>query len=532
MPDGDGRAGARNRPGFEGWARGVKAWYPPGVTDVRQAALLFLRKLWTARVRRTTAIGLVSVLLLYLCFGLMHAFMLRIYKPGDERRHTEYVVVLESKGRLPTMRETRAANHPPLYYALVAKTVMRGVESTNGISNEVRMARVLSVGFGAIALVYAFLIVRLLLPLHPALAVHATAIIAVLPTYANTCAVLGNDSMSLAAQFAMIHAALLVLLEGPTWPRCLGLGLTLTIVALTRVSGAMVIPVALLAVLAGAWWHLGGSPRRRAVLGLLMAGGLLVSVTLSAAWFYARNLSDSGDPTGQMAILEQVRYQPVRSPWTVLFDSGKWMEIHDELWGRLAGMVNIGGALRELARMLTDVSVIGLSIAVWRARGWRWLRSWRTPRFFSWVIMAGVLATVFLPVFVYHARGGGLHPRYVFGALYVCTLLMAAGFAWSKESLVPIMGFGLTFVLCLALHLTYAALIAKEVETYPFEQVLANGIQNTVAAATWLTVGLGLGVSGVVYALGQLHRPLHGQALAERPCPPDGVSNAQPQSPV
>jgi len=483
--------------------------------DQRRADVISPRLLWTDRTRRAMAIGLVSVILLYLCFGLIHVFMVRIYKPGDERRHTQYVVVLESQGRLPTIEETRAATHPPLYYALVAKTAMRGVDSTEGIGEQVRWARVISVGFGAIALIYAFLILRLLLPLHPALAVYATAVIAVIPSYANNCAVLGNDSISVASQFAMVYAALLVLLRGPNWPRCLQLGLYLSIVALTRVSGVLVIPTALLAVVAGAWWHLEGSRPRRAGLALLISGALLTSVVLSSGWFYWRNLSDSADLTGQSAILEQVRNHPVRWPLAVFFDGSEWLKIHDETWVRLAGLVNIKGSLRQFARLLTLVSLAGAAVSLWRARIWQRLQDWRTPRFFSWVIVAGVFASVFLPAFVYHARGGGLHQRYTFGALYICTLLLALGFTWTKQSLAPIAGYCATFVLCLSLHETYAALIVRKVKTFPIEQALSNGLVHPEAPATLLMVGLTLGFVGVIYALSRLHRPLSEEPQAK-----------------
>ena len=457
--------------------------------------------------QRAIPIGLVSVILLYLCFGLSHAFMLPIYKPGDEKRHTKYVVVLESEGRLPTARETWAASHPPLYYALVGKTVMRGVESIDGIDVEVRRARLISVAFGAIALLYAFLIIRLLLPHHPGVAVHATAVIAVIPSYANVSAVLANDSMSVAAQFAMVYAALLVLLRGPNWPRCLQLALYLTIVGLTRVSGVLVMPVALLAVFSGIWWHLQGSRPRRAGLALLIVGALLASVALSSGWFYWRNVSVSGDPTGQSAVFEQVRNHPVRSPMAVLFDPTKWLEIHDETWGRLAGLVNIKGALRQFARLLTALSVLGAAFALWRARIWQWFGDWRTPRVFSWVIVVGVFGSVLLPVFVYHARGGGLHQRYTFGALYICALLLALGFTWTSQRVVPIAGYCAAFVLGFSLHVTYAARIVRRVKTFPIEQALHN-LKHPEASTTWLLVGLTLGLVGVVYALAELHRPL------------------------
>lgn len=474
----------------------------------RSELVSLARSLWTDHTRRAAAIGLVSVVLIYLCFGLIHVYMLDVYKPGDEKRHTKYAVVLESEGRLPTMRETLAANHPPLYYALVAKTVMRGVKSIEGIDKEVRRARLVSVGFGAIALIYAFLTIRLLLPRDPALAVHATAIIAVIPSYANNCAVLANDSMAVASQVAMAYAALLILLRGPNWFRCLQLGLFLSIAALTRLSGVLVIPIALLAVFAGAWWHLDGSRPRRGGLALLISGVLLTSVALSSGWFYWRNLSDSGDPTGQSGILEQVRNHPVRSPLAVLFDPSKWLEIHDETWGRLAGMVFIKGSLLQLARLLTVLSLLGAAVSLWQARTWQRLRDWRSPDVFCWVIVAGVFASIVLPVFVYHARGGGLHQRYTFGALYICTLLLALGFAWTKQSVAPVAGYCATFVLCFSFHVTYAAIIARRVETFPIEQALRNGLKYPDASAMFLTVGLTLGFVGVTYALAQLHRPL------------------------
>ncbi len=472
------------------------------------AELRTRRALWSDAAHRTAAIGLTGVILIYVGFGLFHVFALQIYKPGDEKRHTQYVVILESAGRLPTMQETRAANHPPLYYALLAKTVMRGVDSTDGIARQVRGARVVSMLFGAVSLIYAFLIIRLVLPRHPALAVHATAIMAVIPSYANISSALGNDSMALAAQFAMIYAALLILLRGPSWPRCLQLALYLSIVGLTRVSGVLVIPAALLAVGAGAWWHLEGSRSRRARLALLISGLLAASVFLSSAWFYLRNISTSGDPTGQAALLEQVRYHPVRSLLAVFFDGSKWLEIHDETWGRLAGGVRIEGSLRLLARMLTVISLLGAAVALWQARAWRRLRDWRTPTVFSWLILAGVFASVFLPALAYHARGGGLHQRYLFGALYLFALLLAVGFTWTKRSLGPVAGYCATFLLGFSLQLTYAALIVKKVKTFPLEQALANGSNQPGLLAEGIMVGLTLGFIAVICALAELHRPL------------------------
>ena len=463
------------------------------------------------RKARAAALGLAGVLVLYLCLALAHTFMLRIYKPGDERRHTKYAVVLDKEGRLPTMKETLAANHPPLYYAVVAKTVLKGATSTRGIDDQVRRGRYLSVACGAIALVYAFLIIRLLLPKHPAVAVHGTAVMAVIPSYANNCAVLANDAASLAAQFAMIHGALVILLRGPTWRRCLLLAVILSLVGLTRLSGVLVIPVALLAVAAGAWWHLGGSARRRAALALLLTAALAGSVAVTSGWFYARNAAASGDPTGQAAILDRRQYHPVKPPLEVALDRDKWLELHDETWGRLAGLVHVEGGLKKLARWLTGLSLVGALVALGRARVWEHGRHlWRRPQAFAWVVMAGVWASVFLPAFVYHARGGGLHQRYIFGALYIATLGLALGVAWTRAKLVAILGLAAALVLSLSIHVTYGALIVRRVVTFPIEQALTNGLKaDANAGALALMVGLTFGVAAVMAAVTRLHRPLY-----------------------
>jgi hypothetical protein len=190
-------------------------------------------------------------------------------------------------------------------------------------------------------------------------------------------------------------------------------------------------------------------------------------------------------------------------------DPTKWLKIHDETWVRLAGLVNIKGALRQFARLLTVLSIAGAALSLWRARVWQWRHEWRTPRGFSWLIVAAVFASVFLPAFVYHSRGGGLHQRYTFGALYICALVLALGFAWTKQSVVPIAGYSAAFVLGLSINVTYAALLVRRVKAFPIEQALANGLQAPIGPTIWLMVGVTLGFVGVVWALAQLHRPLY-----------------------
>jgi hypothetical protein len=231
------------------------------------------------RVRRLVLIGLLGAATIYVGFAMLHALGIAAYKPGDEERHVQYVVAIEKYGRLPTMKETRGATHPPLYYALVAKTTMRGVKTTKEAIPHVPKTRVVSAAFGLVALLYFFGIVRRLMPNHPAVAVHATALTAALPSFANNCAVVGNDAMSLSTQLGMTYAALVVLHEGPSWRRLAHVAFWLILGGLVRISGIALMPSVLLAVLGGFYFHSDRERRRRLVHG---AGTAVALVALMA----------------------------------------------------------------------------------------------------------------------------------------------------------------------------------------------------------------------------------------------------------
>lgn len=455
------------------------------------------------------AVGLVASCLLFVVLATAHALILRPYRNADEKRHVQYVVVLEKHGRLPTMKETRGATHPPLFYVLLGKTVMADVTSTKQAAARVGPARAVSIAFGLVALVYAFFLLRLLLPRYPAVAVHATALMAVLPSYANNCAMVTNDAMSLATQFGMIYAAMTILLRGASWGRLSHVALWMAVGALVRVSAVALMPAALLAVFAGVLWHAEGSRLRRFLIGAGVSLGLVALVAASSGWFYLLNDERMGNASGTEAILEQVRYHPVRPLFDVLTSADKWLEIHDELWGRLAGGVRIEGALSIIARGLTLLSIAGAALAVWRAAWWRRLSWPPSPQVISWLVIAACYASVFLPTFYYHAKGGGLHQRYVFGVLYVITLVLALGITWTRHKLIAAAGLAIGLSLALAEHFTYTAIIAGKVKDYPLAVALArHEVPDADTVAALFTVVIAIGLAGVMYVVPRLHRPI------------------------
>jgi hypothetical protein len=469
------------------------------------------------RLNTLVLLGLVAAAMLYIGFAALHTLGVPPYKPGDEERHVQYIVALEKHGRLPTMKETRGATHPPLYYTLVAKTAMRGVKTTKEAVPHVWNARAISASFGLVALLYLFGIVRRLVPRHPAVAVHATALTAALPSFANNCSVVGNDGMGLATQLGMTYAALVILHDGPSWRRVAHVAFWLAVGGLVRISGIAMIPGVLLAVMGGFYFHSDRTRQRRLVAGAATAVALVGLVALTSGWFYLGNRKRLGDVSGTEAILEAGRSHPIRPLYVVLFDPRTWFEIHDELWGKLAGNVRLGGALGSLARIFTWASLGGVGVTVWRTRLWRTWRPWRSwlqgPVRFQWLVVACFVACIVLPTLHYHSKGGGLHQRYLFGVLYVFTIGLAMAGLFTRARVATMASVSLGLLLAFVDHFTYAAILAENVTRYPLTELLTNANATYPSlVAGFITVLAGLGFVGVVYSVLSLHRPLR--------CPP------------
>lgn len=466
------------------------------------------RWLWTA---------LVASCVIYVVLALFHLFVQKPYTNGDEKRHVQYVAVLETKHRLPKMRETRAASHPPAYYALQAATVLDGIKSADDAESKIGKAALISIAFGLVAVIYSGLTLALLFRRYPGFAVFAMALVALLPTLHNNSAAVNNDAMALAAQLGMGYAALTVLYRGPTALRLGHAMVWMCIGALTRVTVVALLPVAMLAMFAGGILHGKGSAQRRVLLSVARGAVLVAAVAAAAGWFYLRNEKQLGSASGTEAILEDTRNHPIRPFLDVLFDYTTWVEIQDELWGRFAGGVSIEGGLRKLARVLVVVSILGAAVSLVRAKAWRAIAAWRTPEGIAWLLMAATWASVFVPTIYYHAKGGGLHQRYLFGALPVMTLVLALGVGWTARRTVALASFALFYFLAFAETLSYATARGKRSEEFTLAIAMDNNRLSHEQAAWFsvlMLVVLAVGLVLLLQALHHLHRPLAAWGLA------------------
>lgn len=377
------------------------------------------------------------MLWIFVAFAAMHALTVAPLFPIDERAHVSYALDV-SRGRLPTIDTDRAAdlyprvrsgptwvaNHPPLYYALVAAPLRLGVE-TGHEDGGLRAARLLTALVGAAVLPLAALAARWLMPGQPNAGLIAAMTAGFLTSVPHIFALVYNDALAVALSSATLVTGLSILLRGPTERRWLGLTALAAAAMLTRLSSAVPVAIALLAALAGALLeHPGRDPRLllRAAIRPCLAG--LVTV-VAAGWFYVRNRHLYGDVSGLERLSVLFELEPLGSPWDRLSSVGFILDQHDQLWGRLAGGTYLRGAPQQLARAVSALSLIGLFVALGRTLR----RRARLRPILAWGLLASTLPLLLYAIAQHDARGGGPHARYLFPGLVALGALNAAAYS-------------------------------------------------------------------------------------------------------
>jgi hypothetical protein len=406
---------------------------------------------------RTAWRGIRAAVAAFVVVALVHAWSIPAYAPPDEASHVGYASVLARGGGLPTIDtpipidgdETRlrnitprkaqnksiwTANHPPLYYALIAVPIGIGNETGHPLAG-VRAARMLSIALAAAALLLLGWMLLLVLPARPQLAVAATALVALVPTLPVFSSIVYNDAMSFLAAIATLTASTAFLVRGPSWPRLAAVAAAASAAALTRASGLMVVGVAGLAVLFGVWRAGQGSARARLLRAVGWAAAVGGAVVATAGWFYLRNLSLYDDLTGTSALMERFGRSRHGSTLDSLKAASFWVVQQKRLWDITYNMPQANAsAIREAWLPLIGVPLVGLGVAAVRLAWRRARRPWRPGALASGPVVAVVLWFLLLglmevSVAQFRAAGGNSHARYIFPGLAALGLTLAAGLA-------------------------------------------------------------------------------------------------------
>lgn len=169
------------------------------------------------------------------------------------------------------------ANHPPLYYLLVAPVYML----TEGSSPETQLyaLRLAAIPFGLLTVLFAYLTTRRLFPRERFLAITVPTLVAFQPQIAYEAAMLNNDIVAIATTSACLYLVVVGLQNRFTVGLCAWLGLALGLAVLTKTTAVIVMPVIAIAMVLRLGW--------KNLVEWLPKGGLIVAITaiLAAPWY-------------------------------------------------------------------------------------------------------------------------------------------------------------------------------------------------------------------------------------------------------
>jgi len=209
----------------------------------------------------------------------------------DAHNHLDYLHLMRSEGRIPLATEEWATYHPPLFYLATAGLEELAVWLGRARPDVVALKLVsFLAGLGNVWLAAAF--ARRLLPKDRVAWVHATLFAAVLPVNLYTAAYYSNEGLHAFLAGAALLVGIEILLAKEVSPLRTGLASLLLGLALLTKFTALLVAAPL--ILALGIKILMRHPRPGAAL--LRCAALLLPALLVSGWFYARNLTEYGQP--------------------------------------------------------------------------------------------------------------------------------------------------------------------------------------------------------------------------------------------
>lgn len=374
------------------------------------------------------------------------------YVTGDEAPHVDYAYRVW-QGELPVFEDGLeyrpggawlapvqwTAQHPPLYYLLVAPVVGPLAEAGHPVA-AVYAARAVNMLLSGVLVLVAHGAARRIC--RPGSAVPAvTAFAAALMAGKSLIGGSGyNDLLAAIFVTALFGAAAAAFRRGLDARLVLVIALLTSGAALTRLSAGMVaVVVAGVAGLAGVVRARQRRGRWAPVVGLVLGGPALVLV--AAGWFYARNLELTGTLTGSH--FDWSYENQGRSPkplWLVLVEYVTWLRLPNLFWWA-------GQQPPRTTYVLTTMIVTGIAL-VWipallalaRAAKHRHLPTGlpAADRRLLLLLLALPVVVLVATQVVFASNGGGVYPRYLLPVALPLCLVIAAGLATRPRLLVPL----------------------------------------------------------------------------------------------
>jgi hypothetical protein len=403
--------------------------------------------------RPLVRLGLAGALLTFVVLAGLNAWTTPLFSQPDEASHYGYALLVSS-GRLPKVttpipsgdvpelravlgprdqahRSVWTANHPPLFYAVMAVPLRVGVLVGHPLG-ALRAARMLSVAIAALGIVLLALLVGELVPGQPELMVASAGVTAIVPSFVAVAGLLYNDSLAFATSTAALLAGVRFLVRGPSRLRLAMVAVTACLAALTRASGLVVVGIVGLAVLVAVWREArrAGLPGRRASLAAVGQAAVVgAAVVAGAGWFYLRNYRLYGDFTGATVLFHQFQRTSPGSVLEVVRARSYWINQAKRFWDSTFDHQITSGSPAHKVWWVGAPPTIGFAVFAARRLGRRGAALGRDPRWIAAGLLVGMLVLLDGMLAQFISGGGGPHIRYLFPDLAIITLAAAIGLA-------------------------------------------------------------------------------------------------------
>lgn len=266
---------------------------------------------------RLAWVGLIAILTVYVALATLQSFATRLQWGPDEPGHIIYVRSLAMDGRFPTLTHgeeenaylpgaarTHESHQPPLYYVAAAvvwrafsrlpeQTVtfadQTGAEQRFLVPGAVRPVRLLSVAFGALALLLTWATARTVFPRRPELWLAGLALTAFTPMFTYVNGVINNDSLLTVAFAATAWLWARMVRFGATPKDVLLLGAIVGLAMNAKETAVALVPLSVLALAV----EPGAASWRARVLHMAKVGAIAVALS---AWWFVRKWLIYGSP--------------------------------------------------------------------------------------------------------------------------------------------------------------------------------------------------------------------------------------------
>jgi hypothetical protein len=413
---------------------------------------------------------LLGLLLVFGLLGIVYSLTTPLFEAPDEPWHYAYVRWLAEGHGLPRLDDDASGAYqevaqPPLYdavAALVSSPVADddlpelfwhnpqfGYQAGGTVNDNknmlihtgrerfpwrgavlaVRLARLVSLAFGLLAVGATYGLAHETVPERPALATVAAGVVALTPQFLFISGVVSNDSTTVATCTGTLWALARIVRQGPTRRRAIVAGLALGLAMLSKTSALLLIPIALLAL----------ALTNKLTNKLTNVTLILTLAAAVGGWWYVRNWIVYSDSLGLSV--------HVNTPWGRSTPAGlpdllpELPQVFRSFWGAFGwGHVELPGVL-----YLALGGLVGLALAGWLWRLVRFLHNQPHLRDISINARVCLLAAlwclaVLAALLRWMQQVQAPHGRLLFPALGAFALLLTVGWSGLGKERYPVFG--------------------------------------------------------------------------------------------